>query len=268
MRQFAIVAGIISAGLASAPVDGVRAQATSEVELGEGAVEVQPYQHAVAGSPMNVALFQNNLPWGGDADAEVLIDHGISFTVFNSSSMGVVDLSVFDKVILSNQQSGTFIADVQANREWLEAWVLEGGCLLNGLAHYSSDLPSGTTYPGDVTYIQVSNDVVEIVDPGHEVVTEPNPITEAMLNGWGSSSHGELVGGGDTVVVNAGGSSGPALAVKVWGDGTITSTTQPYQWRDASPEFAENIVLYQPCGGDPTPIALESWSRIKLRHRP
>jgi hypothetical protein len=229
-------------------------------------IYVEPYSWAPAGgadNPTNVALFQNNLPWGSNTDANVLAAALIPFTVFNSASLGSANLAPFDKILLSNQQDAGFTGAVIANRVWLENYVSGGKCLLNGMAHFFGDLPIGAQYPGGVSVaLETGNNNVSIANAAHPLMTTPNPIADAMLDNWNFSSHGDLANGGATIVQNADLSQGPCLTVKSFGSGEITSTMQPYQWGGANAQFAQNIVLYSPCGGA-TAVEAATWGAIK-----
>jgi hypothetical protein len=229
-------------------------------------VRVEPYSWSPPGgpdNPTNVALFQNNLPWGSNTDANVLAANFIPFTVFNSGAMGSANLAPFDKILLSNQQDFGYTNAVITNRAWFENYVSGGKCILNGMAHFFGDLPIGAQYPGGVSLaLEAGNQIVSIQQPAHPLMTTPNPIGGAQLNNWNFSSHGDLANGGLTIVQNADFSQGPCLTVKPLGSGSVTSTTQPYQWSLADAAFAENIVLYSPCGGA-TPVEPATWGAIK-----
>ena len=199
----------------------------------------------------NVAIFRDQLPWGYSTDDDILIANSIAFVVFGSADIGSVDLTLFDKVVISNQQSSAFNDIVIANASWLEQYVQSGGLVLLGLAHYSGDLTEGLLLPGGFTFLGSGcYDLVAIDDPGHKVFAEPNIISTAELQGWGCSTHGELniPAGATTMIVNAEFITGPALSEVKLGDGWIIATTQPYQYGGASYNFAENLLLYLPSG--------------------
>ena len=220
---------------------------------GQRPVPSIPYSFTPNGAdnPTNVAIFRDQMPWGMTTDDDILVANGIAFTVFGSGDIGSVDLSPFDKIIISNQQPLTFNNAVSANAAWFDAFVDAGGILLLGLAHYSVDLPEGLSMPGGYNLaVTEANNFVTIVDPGHELFTIPNLVGEEELESWSFSSHGDLNTplGSMALVMNAEFSSGPALAEMPLGNGWIIATTQPYQWSGASYIFSENLLLYLPEG--------------------
>src|SRR5690242_14890472 len=62
-----------------------------------------PQESSPDGVPV-VALFEDNLPWGSGQNESILTSNGITFQVFPSSQMGMVDLTQFVKVVLVSQQ--------------------------------------------------------------------------------------------------------------------------------------------------------------------
>jgi len=211
-----------------------------------------PYSWAPDGvrNPTNVAVFRDNLPWGSSTDTDILTAHSIAHTVFGSGSLGNVDLSPFDKVIISNQQEASFCNAVAANAAWLEAYADAGGVVLLGMAHYFPGyMPLNTNYGGGYELVlEAGNNTVVIVDPGHEVFNIPNVISSAEMQNWNYSSHGDLnmPTGSMMLVLNGDATSGPALSEMPYGNGWFIATTHTYQWAGASYNFAENLVLYLP----------------------
>jgi len=225
---------------------------TSEWD-GQRPVPSIPYSFTPNGTdnPTNVAIFRDQMPWGGSTDDDILMANAIAFTVFGSGDIGSVDLAPFDKIIISNQQPLTFNNTVSTNKAWFDGFVDAGGILLLGLAHYEMDLPVGLTMPGGYNLAGfATNNIVTIVDSDHEVFTIPNLVSEEEMQGWSFSSHGDLNTplGSMALVMNAEFSSGPALAQVPLGNGWIIATTLTYQWSGASYNFAENLVLYLPEG--------------------
>lgn len=210
------------------------------------------YQPSGSGDLTNVAIFRDQLPWGSWADDDILVANSIAFTVFGGSDIGNVDLSAFDKVIISNQQPLAFNTLIGDNAAWFEAYAEAGGVVLLGLAHYfPGDIPEGLPMPGGYMVAEMGgNDIVTLVDSEHEVFTLPNMVSEGEMQGWGWTSHGDLNTpfGSMPLVMNAEFTSGPALAELALGDGWIIATTLTYQWNGANPNFAENLVLYLPKG--------------------
>ena len=49
--------------------------------------------HAAPAAIANVALFEDEDPWGYTSNQDLMTAHGISYTIYGSADMGVVDLS-------------------------------------------------------------------------------------------------------------------------------------------------------------------------------
>lgn len=264
------IAVLVAGSLVTGPrAAGAQAAATSGPD-GWPRVASEPYAYSPPGvdDPLRFAIFRDFLPWGSSRDDDLLTANGIAFTVFGSASMGAIDLSVFDKVILSNQQASSFAAAVEAHRGWFESYVAGGGCLLSGMAHFFPDFPVGATYPGDYEYAaQHCNDAVSIELGAHPVFHLPNPIPPEQLAGWDCSTHGPLTPppGSVTLLRDDDLDQGPALCELGLGAGFILTTTMPYQVDRAPAAFAENLLLYRPCAT--TPVTPITWGRIKSTHR-
>ena len=215
-------------------------------------------------NPTNVAIFRDDLPWGSMADDDVLINNGIAFTVFTSADISLVDLSAFDKVIISNQQALFFNQMVADYAGWFEAYVEAGGCLQLGMAHYFGDLPLNTAWPGGYMLTAESgNNFLTINAAAHPVLTAPNPVTLGDLEGWNYASHGDIndPAGSLSIISNNEFTFGTCLSEMPYGLGYITATSQPYNWVGAGNPFAENLVLYSPCGGVATET--QTWGAVK-----
>ena len=74
----------------------------------------------------SVALFKDRDPWGTVSNENVLTSYGISYDVFGSGDMGVVDLSSYDKIIIVSQQDISFYQEVANNRAWFESYISIG----------------------------------------------------------------------------------------------------------------------------------------------
>ncbi|MEX2714706.1 MAG: S8 family serine peptidase [Candidatus Sigynarchaeota archaeon] len=103
----------------------------------------------------NVAIFRDQLPWGYNVVAPRLTSLGIAYTVYGSSSLGVVSLAPFDKVVIESQQTTAFynVLTQASVRAWLESYVSSGGILEMHHYHYTSDYITGTL-PGGYTETQ------------------------------------------------------------------------------------------------------------------
>jgi len=210
------------------------------------------FYQAPGRSPDNVAIFQDESPWGSTWNEAILAANGISFTIFGSADMGSADLSPFDKVIVSSVQPSSFYDALETNRAWFEAYTSAGGVLDLHLASYSGDL-DGKLMPGGFVASAVECfDDVTIVDAGHAVLTTPHAISDADLDGWGCSSHGYFaaVPGGADEIIELAGSGEPCAMDLFYGAGRIFATVQPVEYNyGASYNYLENTILYDLTGG-------------------
>jgi len=217
-----------------------------------------PYEGTVTvgESQSNVALFMDGNPWDFDL-AGFITARGIGCTVYNSSDMGVVDLSPYDKVITASVQGNTFWNALEANRAWFETYAASGGVLEMHLCAYSGSNSPGKVYPGGFVFNHTGIDEVSIADAGHPVVNDPNTVTDADLDGWGYSAHGWFTQNPPAEVLYYPVNNEPVFAEDVdYGAGIIFATTQTVEWRAGNtyPEFLENMLYYNLTSGDCNPF--------------
>ncbi len=138
-----------------------------------------PTKSVLQGEP--VLVFQDALPWGSNALAQVLTANGIPFDTANSSQMGTIDLSQYKVVFFSNDQPPGFYSSYSANRARFEDYVQTGGFLWVGAAAWGFNggdfnggvLPGGATVQGPVF-----EDANDVVDPAHPTMQGvPDPFT-------------------------------------------------------------------------------------------
>jgi hypothetical protein len=240
----------------------------TSTEDGGVAIPVEP--HSFDGdSPENVAVFMDIYPWGSDAVVQVLQTYGVSYTVYNSGSMGNIDLDPFDKVIIaSNQYEGNFYYILGDHQAWFEAYMAGGGCMLLSCAAYFGYPNEEITWPGGFMHYQVGvgANSVTIMEPEHPVFNDPLPVTPGHLNDWNYSSHGSFTGMPDgsvvTVEMNDAIPGEPAAFDFCWGAGGAYATAQPYDWVGAGNPYVVNIVLYM-CSGSPSPTESTTWGSLK-----
>jgi len=199
------------------------------------------------------ALFQDNFPWGLWSNQNALLSYTIPFDVYNSSDIGVVDLSRYKKVVIPSQQYSPFYSAVATNRAWFESYISNGGVLEFHGACYSDDDWAGTTMPSGFTCadqdVSLSN-MVSIQHPGHPLVVTPNVISDASLDGWNYSTHSYLLNllpDHDEVLRNDDHGE-PCLIVQGYGDGWVIATMNTLEWAyswGTSP-LLENILLWMP----------------------
>jgi len=198
-------------------------------------------------SGLPYAVFYDYLPWDFNSTCEILADYGIPYDIFGSSDMGVVDLSGYQKVVISSAQSTVFMDAIYANLAWFEEYAEGGGTLEIHAANWYPWVNGEV--PGGVTYVDGGEDYVSIVDPMNEMVTYPNLITDEELDGWSSSVHGHLedVSPGANVIIETG-QGYPALIEFNYGTGYIivSSQTLEFGFGNEYSRILENILLYSP----------------------
>ncbi|MHC5184697.1 MAG: hypothetical protein ACYSPI_10550, partial [Planctomycetota bacterium] len=189
-----------------------------------------------------VAIFQEEDPWGYAINQQVLTQNGIAYVIYDAASMGLVDLSAYDKVIISSVQDPGFYLSLEANKLWFENYVEAGGLLDIHIAKYGEQpvLPGGF----EITVLPAED--ISIVDTDHPIVTLPNAITEAELNGWNYSVHGYIstVPAGAQEILEITSTGLPCAMELNVGLGSIFVTTQTVEWDGASYNYLENTVLY------------------------
>ncbi len=199
------------------------------------------------------ALIQDVDPWPWyfdyNANLDILSSHGISCEVYGAPHVKHADLSMYDRVIVSSCQSGDFYDSLSTYRARFEDYMQNGGVFeFHGAA--GGDYWSGVTMPTGFTSAWYTHDSVSIQAPGHPIVTTPHTITDAGLDEWNSSTHGDLVSliPGYTEVLRNDATGNPCLAVLDWGAGWLVVTLNPieYAWGFALSPLLENILLYDP----------------------
>ncbi|MHC5116322.1 MAG: hypothetical protein ACYSQY_04570, partial [Planctomycetota bacterium] len=190
----------------------------------------------------NVAIFQDRNPWNDTKNQNVLTANGISYTIYDSTSMGTVNLSPYDKVIISSDQTTRFYNALQANRTWFENYVQAGGSLDIHIATQGHE----PVLPGGFQINFSPSDAVSIVDAAHPIVTTPNVITDTDLDHWDWSVHAYIstVPAGAQEILEVTGTGRPCAMELNFGQGRIFVTTQTVEWRGASYNYLENTILY------------------------
>ncbi|MCX7004051.1 MAG: hypothetical protein NTV22_12390, partial [bacterium] len=193
----------------------------------------------------NVALLQDSNPWDFRKNQDVLASNNIAYTIFGSNEMGRVDLTPFDKVIVVSDQSSIFYACVTNNRAWLETYVAQGGLLDLHLAVSFQSSLNAMLFPGNIAAVKLSGNTVTIIDPAAPILTTPNPISGAALNGWNSSTHGfftAIPAGAHSIIANT--LNGQPCAMTLpYGSGKIFATVQPVEFLNSSFGYLENTIL-------------------------
>ena len=207
-----------------------------------------------------VAIFQDNDPWGMTSSQDILTANGITYTIYSSAQIGVVDLSGFEKVIIASDQPTAFYTAVETNSAWFENYANNGGILeihAADLGWAAGSWPTGAL-PCGFTWNFQYGDTVDIALPGNEMLTTPNVITDAELDGWNFAYHGYFTGfpAGSELILTEGdtGFANPVLIVAPYGSGCVIASGQTLEWGYwyGFSNLLENVLLYE-CGA-PAPV--------------
>ncbi|MHA2305691.1 MAG: S8 family serine peptidase, partial [Candidatus Hodarchaeales archaeon] len=196
----------------------------------------------------SVAILQDVNPWGLTSTMDILQMYGRTYAIITSNMFGTVDLSVYEKVIISSDQTQNFYDVLDMYLWWLEDYVANGGTLEIHAADsgWNYGIWSGPL-PGGSEFVQLYAENVDIIDPIHPLVNDPWYITDEELDWWSSSTHGYLENIGEAQVILADGSN-PVCIEQWFGSGRIIISTQTLEWGyyfGYSP-ILENFVLYFP----------------------
>ena len=221
-----------------------------------------------------VAIFQDAYPWGYNSTDDILDMYGISYDIYNSSDFGLVDLSPYQKVIISSYQSQAFYNSLDGNVSWFESYAAGGGIL----EIHACDSTTGANWHGsylmpgglDATPLLLNDVDINLVQ--HPVILNPYTVNDTALDGWGSSAHGhfDTFPLGSREILQHTGTSDPILLEFAFGKGYIIASMQTleyaYHYNIAGSEVLENIILYNPSTTYftdtltvETPNSLSSW---------
>jgi hypothetical protein len=222
-----------------------------------------------------VAVFRDMYPWSFNSTDVVLDNYSIPYIVYDSSDMGIVDLSPYEKVIIDSDQPQTFYDSLGLNISWFESYAASGGIL--EIHACDNGLNGGSweglfSMPGGLNQTASTLNDVDINLAHHPIISNPHSINDTDLDSWGFSAHGYF----DTYPVNSReilqhtGTSFPILLEFEYGNGYIVASMQAfehaYYYGDTGSEIFENIILYDPSStfftdtlSVNTPDSLDSW---------
>ncbi|MCK5292076.1 MAG: thrombospondin type 3 repeat-containing protein [Thermoplasmata archaeon] len=204
--------------------------------------------------PMRIAYFRDWDPWGTLSNENAMGAVGISYDTYTSADFGSVVLSNYKKLVIGSAQPNSFYQAIANDRPRLESWLLTGGVFEMHMAAYTSEDWSGIYMPGGFTSEMDLVDGVAIVDPGHDIVTIPNAITDDELDNWFYSSHGlvrDISSPYDVLLSDE--ASGDPVGVEIFfGKGTVLATMQTLEWayNGGRSPILENFIAYMPTRHD------------------
>jgi len=200
-----------------------------------------------------IAIFQDRDPWNLNVTKPILVDNDLLYTMYNSSDMGVVDLSSYQKVIISSDQTQQFYDRLAANTTWFESYVADGGVLLLSTCDYAwggGQWNESYLWPGGLNRTHVYFENVTINMQHHPVLLAPSLIEDDELDNWNHASHGYYVTYpiGTKEILLDGNTLNPVLVEIELGNGFILATNQPLEWNHNLnyTRFLENLILYDP----------------------
>ncbi|MFW9831415.1 MAG: hypothetical protein ACFFD8_06540 [Candidatus Thorarchaeota archaeon] len=202
-----------------------------------------------------VAILEDTDPWGYNDVETILMTYSnmIVHTIPSASFGG--SLSQYQKVIISSQQLAPFYTALEADRPWLEDYVMNGGILEIHAAR--SSVPGDYILPGGFGYIMNLTKNIEFSDVGHYILHNPFEANETELDNIVFSAHGYLNNtAGASIIITDG--AEPVLIEARYGFGYIIITTQTVEWISGNgySDFLENLVWYAPTHESPSDGAL------------
>jgi len=214
-----------------------------------------------------VAIFRNVLPWGRNATEPILDMYSINYTVYDSSYIGIVDLSPFEKVIIESDQDQTFYNTLGLNISWFESYATNGGILE---IHAADGGYNGGTWeglylmPGGINQTQIALNNITINLPLHPILSYPHIITDTELDNWFFSAHGyfNTYPGISKEILLDGNTLAPVFLELDYGQGTILITMQTleYGYDNGYSNLLENLILFDPDAlMITTPSSASSW---------
>ena len=217
-----------------------------------------------------VAIFRDRLPWDLNMTEPVLRTYGISYTLYNSSDFGSVDLSSFDKVIIPSDQTQDFYDRLSGNSTWFESYVSNGGMLDLRLTDrgWAGSNWDGLVMPGGLNKTWAYLENVSINLPLHPILNNPFLVEDVELDGWFYSAHGYFHTYPTTAkkillypLVDE-----PVMLEFMYGSGFIVATMQTIEWNENKnlTRILENMILYDPGAGFTSinvtsPLSSDSW---------
>jgi len=223
------------------------------------------------------AIFQDAYPWDYNSTDIILDMYGIPYDIYNSSDFGAVDLSPYQKVIISSDQPQLFYNSLEGNVSWFESYASDGGILeIHGADHgWNSGNWDDMSMPGGLNKTSAYLDNLDINILQHPTVLNPHPINDTAIDNWDASTHGyfDVYPSDSREILQDTSTSDPVLLEFEYENGFIIATMQTlefaYLWDSPySPGSVmyENILLYDPSSyyfsdtlNVNTPNGLTSW---------
>ncbi|MFX0107816.1 MAG: CARDB domain-containing protein, partial [Candidatus Hodarchaeota archaeon] len=198
-------------------------------------------------SGLPIALFEDINVLGVESTRTVLNSYGIPYDNLTSADMGVVDLSLYEKVVIASYQPQSFNDAVNASISWFEDYVASGG-IIEFHAFTSGFWPDNSLIAG-VNYTSLSAEAMTITQPSNHMVNIPHLLTNEDVSNWLPTVWGHLGNLSQvTKVVIETADGNPVLVEFRYGLGTILISTHmlEYGYFLHGSMLLENILLYLP----------------------
>ncbi len=202
-----------------------------------------------------VAIFRDRLPWNLNMTEPILDMYNISYTIYNSSDFGQVNLSQYRKVIIPSDQTSEFYAAFAGNRSWFENFASQGGILDLRLADYGWGMGNwdNMIMPGGLNKTKLYLDSVDISMTHHTLVNSPFVVEDVELDGWLYSAHGyfnQYPEDAHVICVDHAMQEPVLLEFRI-GAGFAIATMQTLEWNENLnyTSILENMILYDPLLG-------------------
>ena len=219
---------------------------------------------------LKMGLIEDSAPWKSAEEADIATQLGYSVTLIPTSSLGTVNLSAYDVVVLACNQTAAGYAAVQANLGRIGAYVSAGGVWLANFAAdpftypYSYHVLPGAT---GVTF-SVSSASVHILSPSSRLVNGPygnvandgDKLRAMLAYGYTTST----LPTGATAILSLANSSQVTAFDYPYGSGHAIVQTTPIEAYNGSfcpTNFLENLFAY---AASFTLSASNDWYKISV----
>ncbi|MFX1569137.1 MAG: Ser-Thr-rich GPI-anchored membrane family protein [Promethearchaeota archaeon] len=205
-----------------------------------------------------IAIFQDAYPWNYNSTDIILEMYGISYTIYDSTDFGAIDISPYQKVIISSDQPQSFYNRLSGNVSWFESYVANGGILEIHAADHgwnSGHWDGVLSMPGGLNHTYSSIDTLDINLPQHPIILNPHPANDTGIDNWDASSHGyfDVYPSDCSEILTDTGTSNPILIEFKFGNGYIIASLQTFEFAylydspySPGSVIYENILLYDP----------------------
>jgi hypothetical protein len=143
-------------------------------------------------SAIRMGLIQDTLPWGRSSNNAIATQLGYAVTIIPSSTLGTVNFSAFDMIVVAGDQSTSTYANVQANIGRVETYVAAGGVWAVNAVGGSNYSFGYDILPGaaGVTFSQLWGYDINVVTPSSPLINGPGGIITSATLDNGNQSYG------------------------------------------------------------------------------